>query len=50
VQDLITQIESRHPGFYLAGNYRSGISVGDAMQSGADTARRVMEWLSSVPA
>jgi len=50
VQDLITQIESRHPGLYLAGNYRSGISVGDAMQSGADTARRVMEWLSSVPA
>lgn len=49
VQDLIAQIESRHPGLYLAGNYRSGISVGDAMQSGADTARRVMERLSSVP-
>lgn len=50
VQDLIARIESRHPGLYLAGNYRSGISVGDAMQSGADTARRVMQWLSSVPA
>jgi oxygen-dependent protoporphyrinogen oxidase len=39
-------IEKRHPGLYFAGNYRQGISVGDAMQSGEDAADRMAAFVS----
>ncbi|WP_022834424.1 protoporphyrinogen oxidase [Salisaeta longa] len=37
----LEQLEDVHPGLFFAGNYRDGISVGDAMASGEDAARRV---------
>ncbi|HHP7238606.1 protoporphyrinogen oxidase [Longibacter sp.] len=50
VRAVIDRIESRNPGFHLAGNYRSGISVGDAMQSGADAAETVLNGVPSLTA
>ena len=37
----IDRLESRHPGLFLAGNYRSGVGVGDALRSGEAAARGV---------
>ena len=34
-------LEDTHPGLVFAGNYRQGVSVGDAVASGADAAARV---------
>lgn len=50
IRSIIDQLEGRHPGLFLAGNYRSGISVGDAMKSGADAARQAAESLDVVSA
>ncbi|MGI9175826.1 MAG: protoporphyrinogen oxidase [Rhodothermales bacterium] len=41
VVDLLSQLEAQHPGLHFAGNYRHGISVGDAMTSGAAAAEQV---------
>ena len=46
VTDCIDHLEASCPGLFLAGNYRSGISVGDAADSGGDAARRVAEHVS----
>ncbi len=43
VQALLDRLEAECPGFYLAGNYRAGVSVGDAAASGDDAARRLTE-------
>ena len=43
VVDLLNRLEARHPGLHFAGNYRHGISVGDAMTSGAAAAERIAE-------
>ncbi|PSQ80905.1 MAG: protoporphyrinogen oxidase [Bacteroidetes bacterium QS_8_68_15] len=43
VKDAIDQIEADAPGLHLAGNYRSGVSVGDAAESGNEAARRIAE-------
>ena len=42
VKDLLNDIEKKHPGLVFAGNYREGISVADAMQSGHHAAERIM--------
>ncbi|MEO0742818.1 MAG: protoporphyrinogen oxidase [Bacteroidota bacterium] len=34
VLDALTKLEARHPGLQFAGNYRHGVSVGDALASG----------------
>lgn len=39
---LLDRLEQEHPGLHFAGNYRQGISVGDAMASGAAAAERVL--------
>jgi protoporphyrinogen/coproporphyrinogen III oxidase len=40
-KDLMTQIESAAPGFYLAGHYRDGVSLSDSIMSGMNIADRV---------
>src|SRR5690606_32753622 len=35
-------LEARHPGLVLAGSYRQGISVGEALRSGLDAADRLL--------
>jgi len=40
-RDLMTQIESQAPGFYLAGHYRDGVSLSDSIVSGCNIADRV---------
>ncbi len=39
--DHMTQIEGEHPGIHFAGHYRDGISVGNSILSGIDTAERI---------
>lgn len=45
VKDTIDTLEATHPGLLFAGNYRDGVSVGDAMASGASAATRAQEIL-----
>ena len=46
VKDAADAIEQANPGFYLAGNYRNGVSVGDCIASGQQTAKRVAAYLT----
>ena len=39
---LMNRAEQKFPGFFLAGNYRTGISVGDSINAAFDMAERVM--------
>lgn len=41
-KDLMTQIEAQAPGIYFAGHYRDGISTGDSILSGHNTAIRIL--------
>ena len=43
VKRTLDALEAEHPGLVFAGNYRSGVSVGDAMASGAEAASRVAD-------
>ena len=43
VKRTLEALEDTHPGLVFAGNYRQGVSVGDAVASGADAAARVTE-------
>jgi len=49
VKELITRLEARHPQLFLAGNYRGGISVGDAMDSGHAAAEQCLRQLTPEP-
>lgn len=40
-RDLMTEVESKAPGLFLAGHYRDGISVSDSIVSGINVAERV---------
>ncbi|TVQ69094.1 MAG: protoporphyrinogen oxidase [Balneolaceae bacterium] len=40
---LMDRAEQEHPGFYLAGNYRTGISVGDTINAAFDLAERIQQ-------
>lgn len=42
VKDTLDALETTHAGLAFAGNYRQGVSVGDAVASGADAAERVL--------
>ena len=45
-EDLMREVEMKAPGFFLAGNYRHGISLGDSIVSGhhvADEVERYFE-------
>ena len=43
VLETLDRLEAAHPGLHFAGNYRSGIAVGDAAASGAAAAERIRE-------
>jgi oxygen-dependent protoporphyrinogen oxidase len=46
VKQSADAVELANPGFYLAGNYRHGVSVGDCIVSGQLTAERVAAYLT----
>src|SRR5476649_2437035 len=40
-KDLLNEIESKAPGLFFAGSFRSGVSLGDSIMSGGNVAERV---------
>ncbi|MBM3839381.1 MAG: protoporphyrinogen oxidase [Verrucomicrobia bacterium] len=49
-EELMREVEEKAPGFFLAGNYRRGISLGDSIVSGhhvAESAER--HWTTALP-
>jgi oxygen-dependent protoporphyrinogen oxidase len=42
---LMSDIEARVPGLFLAGHYRDGISLGDSIVSGVNVVGRIEGWL-----
>jgi oxygen-dependent protoporphyrinogen oxidase len=46
VKAAAERTERENPGFYLAGNYRNGVSVGDCIASGQELARSVSSYLA----
>lgn len=46
VKDAADDTERQHPGLYLAGNFRNGVSVGDCIASGLQVADRVATYLA----
>lgn len=50
---LMTEIEAREPGFFVAGHFRDGISLSDTIVSGVNIAGRVGDFVqggAAVPA
>ena len=45
---LMTEIEGKVPGFFLAGHYRDGISLADSIVSGVNGAERIVGKLQSL--
>jgi oxygen-dependent protoporphyrinogen oxidase len=41
VQSIMKQMETQYPGFFMAGSYRQGIAIGDALTSGYEAADRI---------
>ena len=48
-KDLMQKMETKCPGFFLAGHYRDGISLGDSIVSGHDAADRIAGHLAAMP-
>ncbi len=46
-KDLMTQIEAKAPGIFLAGHYREGISLGDSIISGDRVTERIAAYIQS---
>lgn len=46
-RELMSQIEDKAPGLFLAGHYRDGVSLSDSIVSGCNVADRVREWVRS---
>lgn len=43
---LMSQIETKAPGLFLAGHYRDGISLADSIVSAQDAAQRIQNWIA----
>jgi protoporphyrinogen/coproporphyrinogen III oxidase len=48
-KDIADEIERRNPGLILAGTYRDGVSLGEALNSGERGASRIAELLGANP-
>jgi oxygen-dependent protoporphyrinogen oxidase len=46
-KELMSQIETQSPGFYLAGHYRDGVSLSDSIVSGINISERVTTALAA---
>jgi oxygen-dependent protoporphyrinogen oxidase len=46
-RQVMTDIEAKAPGLFLAGHYRDGVSLSDSIVSGIRAADRIAEWLST---
>jgi oxygen-dependent protoporphyrinogen oxidase len=46
-KDLMNEIEEKAPGFFMAGHYRNGISLGDSIVAGHDVAGKVESFLAA---
>jgi oxygen-dependent protoporphyrinogen oxidase len=44
---LMTEVETKAPGLFLAGHYRDGVSLGDTIVSGCNVAEKVAEVLKT---
>ena len=49
-KDLMNEAEARAPGFFLAGNYRDGISLSDSIVAGHNAAERLSNFRLEIPA
>jgi oxygen-dependent protoporphyrinogen oxidase len=47
LRQLMSQAEDAAPGFFLAGHYRNGVSLGDSIVAGHDAADRIAHHLTS---
>lgn len=45
-KDLMIEVEEKAPGFFLAGNYRGGISMSDSIVSAQQVAEKAADYLS----
>lgn len=48
-RQLMTDIEAKAPGLFLAGHYRDGVSLSDSIVSGVRAADRIATYLSTKP-
>lgn len=48
-RELMTKIETKAPGFFLAGHYRDGVSLSDSIVSGCNIADRIEKFILSLP-
>jgi protoporphyrinogen oxidase len=42
----MSEIENKAAGFFLAGHFRDGVSLGDSIVSGGNAAERIAEFLN----
>ncbi len=47
-REVMTNIESKSPGFFLAGHYRDGVSLSDSIVSGCNIADRIEDFLATL--
>lgn len=47
-RDLMTDIETKAPDFFLAGHYRDGVSLSDSIVSGCNVADRLQNHVSTL--
>ena len=46
-RELMTQVEARAPGFFLAGHCRDGVSLSDSIVSGCNVVDRIEQHLKA---
>ena len=46
-RELMTQVEAKAPGLFLAGHYRDGVSLSDSIVSGCNVAERIESYVQT---